>query len=138
MATQRSIIDESHDFWSEIVLPLLTAQYPAETAQMAAGFYGYGSEVLRLDDEYSTDHHFGLRVNILLPQTLVDAKGQAIEDTLATRLPQHWRGRELHEGYTSTKGVALASLDHHLLSTIGLNHPPQTFAEWLQIPEYPS
>jgi hypothetical protein len=135
MADKRSIIDESHDFWTEIVLPLLAAHYPAETARMAAGFYGYGSEVLRLDDEYSTDHHFGLRVNILLPQPLMDAKGAQIEDTLATLLPHHWRGRTLREGYTPTRGVALASLDHHLLSTIGLDHPPQTLTEWLQIPE---
>ena len=135
MADKRSIIDESHDFWSEIVLPLLTGHYPAETAQMAAGFFGYGSEVLRLDDEYSTDHHFGLRVNILLPQALMDAKGKAIEETLAALLPHTWRDRELREGYTRTKGVALASLDHHLLSTIGLDHPPQTLTEWLTIPE---
>lgn len=135
MAEQRSIIDESHDFWSEIVLPLLAEHHPSETAQMAAGFFGYGSEVLRLDDQYSTDHHFGLRVNILLPQRLMDAKGAAIEDTLAARLPQSWRGRELREGYTRTKGVALASLDHHLRSTIGLDHPPATLTEWLQIPE---
>lgn len=135
MADKRSIIDESRDFWGEVVLPLLQAHFPAEAAQMAAGFFGYGSEVLRLDDEYSTDHHFGLRVNILLPQALMQAKGLEIEDTLAAHLPQHWRGRELREGYTRTKGVALASLDHHLRSTIGLDHPPLTMAEWLQIPE---
>jgi len=130
-----SIIDESHAFWDEVVLPLLQARFPAETAQMAAGFFGYGSDVLRLDDQYSTDHHFGLRVNVLLPQAIVDARGKAIEDTLAADLPQIWRGRELREGYTRTKGVALASLDHHLKSTIGLDHPPATHAEWLSIPE---
>lgn len=129
------IIEESRDFWAEVVLPLLVQTHPAETAQMAAGFFGYGSEVLRLDDQYSTDHHFGLRVNVLLPQAVMDASGAAIEDTLAARLPATWRGRELREGYTRTKGVALASLEHHLRSTIGLDHPPQTHAEWLSIPE---
>jgi hypothetical protein len=132
---QRSIIDESHDFWDDVVLPLLQSRFPAETAQMAAGFYGYGSDVLRLDDDYSTDHHFGLRVNILLPQEMFAARGAEIEDRLAADLPQVWRGRELREGYTRTKGVALASLDHHLKSTIGLDHPPATHAEWLSIPE---
>ncbi len=135
MVEKRSIIDESHDFWSDIVMPLLQAHYPAESARMAAGYFGYGSDVLRLDDDYSTDHHFGLRVNILLPQSLMDTHGKAIEDMLAALLPQRWRGRELGEGYTRTKGVALASLDHHLLSTIGLDHAPHTLTEWLQIPE---
>lgn len=135
MAEKRSIIDESRDFWREIVAPLLLARFPDEMKQMAAGFFGYGSEVLRLDDEYSTDHHFGLRVNALLPAAVLQAKGKAIEDMLATDLPQDWRGRPLREGYTRTKGVALASLEHHLTSTIGLTRPPQSSAEWLAIPE---
>ncbi|MCZ8152837.1 MAG: DUF4037 domain-containing protein [Rhodobacteraceae bacterium] len=132
---KRSIIDDSRDFWAEIVLPLLHSHFPDETQHMAAGFFGYGSEVLRLDDQYSTDHHFGLRVNILLPEALKASKGQAIEDGLAAHLPHAWRGRELREGYTRTKGVELASLEHHLRSTIGLDHPPQTLTEWLKIPE---
>ena len=102
---------------------------------MAVGFYGYGSEVLRLDDQYSTDHHFGLRVNILLPQLLMTASRTAIEEALAAQLPQSWRGRDLREGYTRTKGVALTSLEQHLLSTIGLDHPPASLADWLSIPE---
>ena len=135
MTDKRSIIDESHDFWSDIVFPLLLSHFPTQTAQMAAGFFGYGSDVLRLDDQYSTDHHFGLRVNILLPDAMMQAQGRAIEDMLAAHLPQTWRGRELREGYTRTKGVALAALDHHLLSTIGLPHAPRSLTDWLQIPE---
>ena len=41
--TQHSIIDESHAFWDEVVLPLLAARFPFETVQMAAGVFGYGS-----------------------------------------------------------------------------------------------
>lgn len=130
-----SILEESRAFFQEVVEPLLIAHYPDETAEMAAGFFGYGSEVLGLDDVYSTDHHFGLRVNILLPEASLAARGAAIEDMLAAQLPQVWRGRQLREGYTRTKGVALASLEHHLLSTIGIGHPPQSFAEWMAIPE---
>lgn len=135
MEAKHSIIDDSHDFWDEVVLPLLQTHFPAESAELAAGFFGYGSEVLRLDDAYSTDHHFGLRVNILMPKALKDARGAAIEDGLAAHLPQTWRGRTLREGYTRTKGVELASLEHHLASTIGLDHPPETLADWLRIPE---
>jgi hypothetical protein len=129
------IIRESKAFCDEVVQPLLQRHFPTETKALALGFFGYGSEVLGLDDNYSTDHHFGLRVNALLPQAMLDAKGKAIEDMLATELPQVWRGRELREGYTRTKGVALASLEHHLLSTIGIDHPPATPAEWMAIPE---
>ena len=132
---EHGIIDESRAFWGEVVAPLLQARFPDAAAQMAAGFFGYGSEVLRLDDQYSTDHHFGLRVNALLPAAVLASDGAAIEDMLAAELPQVWRGRELREGYTRTKGVALASLEHHLSTTIGLHHPPQSLTEWLAIPE---
>lgn len=135
MAEKASIIAESRAFFEEIVRPLLEQHFPAETKSMAAGFFGYGSEVLGLDDAYSTDHHFGLRVNALLPQATLDSRGSEIENMLAAGLPQDWRGRSLREGYTRTKGVALASLEHHLLSTIGLDHPPRTNTEWLSIPE---
>ena len=135
MHARHSIIDESHAFFDEVVLPLLQEHFATETNAMAAGFFGYGSEVLRLDDEYSTDHHFGLRVNALLPEAVFAARGAQIEDMLAQKLPQVWRGRELREGYTRTKGVALQSLEYHLKSTIGLDHPPETHGEWLSIPE---
>ena len=135
--TKHSIIDESHAFWDEVVLPLLAAHFPVETAQMAAGVFGYGSEVLRLDDEYSTDHHFGLRVNVLLPEGVDGlARGAAIEDALADGIAVGpWRGRELREGYTRTKGVALGSLEHHLRSTIGLDAPPNSHSQWLASPK---
>jgi hypothetical protein len=130
-----SILNESHGFFAEIVHPLLLKHFQRESRSMTCGFFGYGSEVLGLDDQYSTDHHFGLRVNILLPQSMLDASGPAIEEMLAASLPQQWKGRELREGYTRTKGVALASLEHHLLSTIGIDHPPRDYVEWMAIPE---
>jgi hypothetical protein len=135
MARPVSIIAESRAFFDEIVRPLLERQFPHEFEHMAVGFFGYGSDVLGLDDEYSTDHHFGVRVNALLPQPLFETKGKAIEDVLAAELPQIWRGRELREAYTRTKGIALASLEHHLCSTVGLDHAPKTYGEWLRIPE---
>ena len=126
--TSHSIIAESRAFWEQVAHPFLAARFPEETAQMAAGVFGYGSEVLGLDDEYSTDHHFGLRVNVLLPGAVMAARGVEIEDALAEGLSAMWRGRELREGHTRTKGVALGSLEHHLRSTIGPDHPPNPYS----------
>jgi len=125
-----SIITESRAFWEEVVRRSLEG-FPLD--QMAVGFFGYGSDVLGLDDHYSTDHHFGLRVNVLLPEALM-GQVPAIEAALAA-LPTVWRGRELGVMYSRTRGVTVASLEHHLRSTIGLDHPPATPAEWLSIPE---
>ena len=56
---RESIIDVSRNFFFEVVKPILERNFPEETAQTTFGVFGYGSEVLRLDDEYSADHHWG-------------------------------------------------------------------------------
>lgn len=130
-----SILDVSRDFFHEIVQPILQRDFPNETAQMTVGIFGYGSEVMRLDDEYSQDHHWGLRVNALLPKAIFEARHSAIEETVSAALPSHWRGHALREGYTQTKGISLSGLEDHFINTIGIAHPPRDNAEWLSIPE---
>jgi len=130
-----SIIDVSRDFFHEVVLPIFRDAFDDVTASMAAGVFGYGSEVLRLDDEYSQDHHWGLRVNVLLPREMLAARGAEIEDAIAARLPSSWRGHDLGAYFSRTKGVSIASLEDHLRTTIGIDRPPASYAEWLAIPE---
>jgi hypothetical protein len=61
MAHAPSIVRESHAFLTDFVHPLLQPHFPAELKVMAAGFFGYGSEVLGPDDQYSADvAHDGL------------------------------------------------------------------------------
>lgn len=130
-----SIIDISREFFSEVVLPILQREFPEETAQTAFGVFGYGSEVLRLDDDYSRDHHWGLRINAVMPQALFAARRGDLVSTIAAQLPSVWRGQSLREGYTRTGGLELTSLEQYLTQTIGLSHPPRTNAEWLTMPE---
>jgi hypothetical protein len=52
-----SIIDVSRDFFFDVLQPILEREFPLETSQTAFGVFGYGSEVLQLDDECSIDHH---------------------------------------------------------------------------------
>jgi hypothetical protein len=130
-----SIIDVSRAFYDEVVGPILARAFPAELAQMVVGVFGYGSEVLRLDDSYSRDHHWGLRVNALLPEALFRAQGETICRVVSEQLPAEFRGYALREGYTRWGGLELNSLEDHLRRTIGFAHPPRSYAEWLQIPE---
>ena len=45
-----SIIAVSRQFFEEILLPILRRDFPVETAQTAFGGFGYGSEVMGMDD----------------------------------------------------------------------------------------
>lgn len=135
MAMNESIAVLSRQFFEEVVRPILEQEFPEETARSAFGIFGYGSEVLGLDDEYSRDHHWGLRINAVVPDELYRAGHEAIMQTVGTRLPATWRGHALREGYTRGGGLELTSLEGHLERTIGLTRPPATDAEWLSIPE---
>ena len=130
-----SIIDISRAFFDEVVHPLLARDFPAETEQMVFGVFGYGSEVLRLDDEHSRDHHWGLRINALMPEALFATRAEPLMAALTAQLPASFRGYSLREGYTKWGGLELTSLEQHLRQTIGIERPPETYAEWMAIPE---
>lgn len=130
-----SIIDVSHAFFEEVVKPVLEREFPQETAQTAFGVFGYGSEVLRLDDDYSRDHHWGIRINALMPDNLFTTRRDAIVETVSAQMPSSWRGHPLREGFTHAGGLELGSLEQHLARTIGIDHPPRSYQEWLNLPE---
>jgi hypothetical protein len=130
-----SIIDISRAFFEEIVKPILQEHFPKETAQTAFGVFGYGSEVLGLDDEYSSDHHWGLRINALMPSHLFESKNEEILQVVAAKMPESFQGHSLREGLMGVKGLAITGLEGYLNQTIGIEHPPQTYEEWLNVPE---
>ncbi len=130
-----SIIDISRSFFNEVVYPILDTHFPEETAATAFGVFGYGSEALRLDDQYSRDHHWGLRIDALMPEAVYRDKRQVISETLSLHLPADYQGHSLREAHLSGAGLAPDSLKSFLIRTIGLSHAPQTYEEWLSIPE---
>lgn len=130
-----SIQDISHAFFSEIILPVLEREFPTETAQTAFGLFGYGSDVLGMDDEYSRDHNWGIRINALMPEAMYEARHEQVLARVSSQMPSTWRGHSLQQGFANTFGLELGSLEGHLLRTIGIAHPPKTDVEWLAIPE---
>lgn len=130
-----SIIDISRDFFHEVLRPILERHFPAALAQTAFGVFGYGSEVLRLDDEYSADHHWGIRINALMPEALFKEQSADILRVVERELPTTYRGHNLREGLSGGKGLSLTSLEGYLRRTVGLTKPPETYREWLSVPE---
>lgn len=130
-----TITDVSRDFFHEILKPILEREFPDETKQTAFGVFGYGSEVLKLDDEYSSDHHWGLRINALIPDYLVSIRKEHMLQAVADSLPETYRGHSLREGYTGVASLEIDSLEGFLKRTIGIISPPETYKEWLKVPE---
>jgi hypothetical protein len=121
--------------FEEILLPILRRDFPVETAQSAFGVFGYGSEVMGMDDAYSSDHHWGIRVNAVMPDALYQARGHTIAQAVMPHLPESFQGyrraRRLlgrHRAVDHRAGE-LPQGDHR--------HRPRarSYADWLGAPE---
>ena len=130
-----TITDISREFFFEAVLPLLERELPEVAARTAFGLFGYGSEAYGRDDEYSRDHHWGLRIDALMPDALFAARQDELLRIVGANLPATFRGQPLRAGHLAGAGLAPDSLPAFLSRTLGIDHPPRTYTEWLQIPE---
>lgn len=130
-----SIREVSHQFFLQVVEPILKREHPTVLAETAFGIFGYGSEALGLDDEFSRDHHFGLRIDALMPETMFQETAGEVMATVAERLPASFMGHSLREGHLAGAGLACDSLPAFLRRTIGLTAAPADWFEWLSIPE---
>jgi hypothetical protein len=76
-------LELSRRFYFEAVRPILDRRF--QGLEHAAALIGSGSEVLRYDDEMSTDHHWGPRVLLFLRDpTLAPEIDRALADDLST------------------------------------------------------
>jgi len=130
-----AIIDISRVFFLAVLKPILEREFPDETALTAFGLFGYGSEALGMDDELSRDHHWGVRIDALVPDTIPQSRRDQIQQTVRAKLPASFQGHSLRERHLSGAGLTLDGLQAFLRRTIGIEHAPETYAEWLQVPE---
>ena len=129
------IAQTSRRFFQQVLLPVLERAFPEETARTAFGLFGYGSEAYGLDDELSRDHHWGLRVDALMPEALLRSRREEMMQAAAAALPSSFEGYSLREGHVAGAGLSLDSREGFLTRTLGLPRVPQTWAEWLRAPE---
>src|SRR5215210_6233207 len=106
--------ETSRRLFREVVLPVLEREFPEETAQTAFGLFGYGSEAYGMDDEVSRDHHWGLRIDALMPEALLRRRREAIMAVVAAALPPSFEGFPLREGHVAGAGLALDGLEGFL------------------------
>jgi len=77
-------------FYREAVAPILAAAFPE--LSYSAALIGYGSDVLGYDSERSTDHEWGPRLLIFLPEKDFRDQADSISEILSARLPTEFRG----------------------------------------------
>ncbi|MDP6356648.1 MAG: DUF4037 domain-containing protein [Planctomycetota bacterium] len=129
------IIAISRRFFESEVLPILETRFPELAEQSALGFFGYGSECLEMDDDFSRDHHFGIRVNMLVPEGTPSARLEEMLETLSSEVPESFEGIGLRSGHVKGAGVSPEPREAFLTRMLGYPRAPETSQEWLNIPE---
>lgn len=127
-------IELSRRFWLEAVRPIVTERVPR--AQLAAGLLGAGSEVLGFDTEQSTDHSWGPRVVVFVPEGTDIA---ALDAELERRLPAAFGGYPVRyarrDGHAPRHQVDIVDTGEWFAATIGFDplHAIESEA-WLGTP----
>jgi len=129
----------AREFYATTVRPLLEEQFPR--VPYAAALVGPGSEVLGFDTGRSVDHDWGPRLQVFLGDSDAERYAPAITDTLASRLPESFRGYGVAFPVTrETDGIArhrveVTSLTAWLDGRLGFDpRNAVTLLDWLAVP----
>lgn len=122
-------------FFEEVVRPTMERVCPQLLDQAACGRFGLGSECLGLDDAYSRDHHWGPRVDIMLPEKVFHDEAEQLMVELSQDFPAEFRGFKLEAGHVGGAGLAPEGIESFLMRSVGRTTVPQTDKDWLDIPE---
>jgi len=77
-------------FFNEIAKPTLSTNFPS--LRYSAGVIGYGSDVIGFDDEMSTDHMWGLRFHLFLPEEDFNLWKDQIAVAFSAGFPYEYQG----------------------------------------------
>ena len=117
-------------------LPLLNGRIPDIMACSAAGLAGEGSECLGVDDEISRDHDWGAAFCLWIPDDLLAAERERIENALAA-LPSTFEGYPVRMRPEARMGrVGPLPIRGFYRRFLGMDKAPSTWQEWRSIPEY--
>ena len=134
----------SEAFYREAVVPILDAAFPGLT--YAAALVGYGSDVLGYDTPRSTDHGWGPRCWLFLPDTEYAMCQPHIDTVMKKQLPPTFRGYPTRfsrgaDGVLLPERpvqhyVLIASLPRFFIRRLGFDPAAaMTAVDWLACPQ---
>ena len=129
----------SRRYWHEVVAPILDDLLPG--VPRAAAAIGNGSDVLGFDTERSTDHGWGPRVTVFLPDDfpLAPTERAALRDAIDLQLPNEFLGHATRFAFPSdgppTHQVRLTTVSEWFTRRLGFDprHGVAT-SDWLAAP----
>ena len=96
-------LELNRQFFSSIVKPILDRNFPDLKYSIAR--IGFGSDVLGYDNKRSTDHDWGLRLELFLEESDYKNLKDEISNYFSKELSYEFLGYSTHFGETNEKGV---------------------------------
>ncbi len=111
----------SEAFYTEAVRPILDTDFP--DLEHSAALIGWGSDVLGFDTPISTDHMWGPRLLLFLPEENFEATKTAVNTALSNKLPYSFHGYSTSFGTPDAIGVrhqqkVTSGPVHHLVEIV--------------------
>ena len=128
-------VDVSRGFVGEVLVPAVERKFPELTRRMACGMLGTGSDTVGLDDEFSQDHHWGVRANIVLSDEDHRAHGRKLLNYLKKEMPPQHQGLQINFPKLMRDGVTVESIGHYFLCFAKMKKPPVDEMQWFKTTE---
>ncbi len=131
-------LEPSKKYYEAFGEEMLRTQFPELLDKIAVGLAGSGSECFGFDDESSRDHDFEPGFCIFLPgEDSVDRRTAFLLQRAYDKLPREFEGcrRSLVAPVGGRRNGVMRTAEFYE-KHIGLPRAPESFEEWLAIPEY--
>lgn len=123
----------SRKYFEVIGKPKFQNAFPNLYPRMAFGLAGEGSDCFGFDDEFSRDHDWGPGFCIWLTQDDFKQHGRDVK-AVYENMPKTFEGFTRIEMKEGANRVGVHAIDAWFMRYTGLDHIPQTNAEWARIP----
>lgn len=127
----------AEEWYWEFGRPMLTEKFPDDISRIAVGFAGHGSESFGFDDELSQDHDFGIGFSLWITEKDEERIGfrlmRAYNDLKKIHPPKDFHAEESLFGESD---FGVCTIEDYYRRHIGLSRAPETWQEWLGIPDY--
>ncbi|MHA1708063.1 MAG: DUF4037 domain-containing protein [Candidatus Heimdallarchaeaceae archaeon] len=137
-------------FFEEIVKEIIKENFP--NLRFTACLIGPGSEVLGYDDKTSTDHHWGLRLQLFLSDDDYEKFSEKLIEVFKKNLPYHYKGYSTNWGEPNpddnntqlpqekTKGevnhrIEICTTKRYLKEKLAIDSLKMSEKEWLLLPD---
>lgn len=129
-------IEESEKFFTEHGRKYFEENFPHIFPRLAFGLAGHGSECFGFDDDISRDHDFSCGFSVWITDEDDTKYGFLLDRAYNALISEHLSGSSGKSSMLGETETGICKISSFYRKHTGLPRAPETWQEWLRIPEY--